>query len=285
MSSRWVLLLRVVTTLMMAVVPMAVGERAVVASPAGTGVGTGRNHAASSGVLKQASAPLLWSGRVGPEDAPEGGEPPECAEVPCDRFRLKVDLPHGTFRNPNRPGGVQVALRWFGNPAGHTLPPGVPGCCGEFDTLHLWIYKDGALIAASPGIIAVSQSAFIPEAANGWYDVWIAYDPVLQRRAGRRVRGARRSRVPARTSGPSNVCCPTWSSAARSGLPSTRRRFRSSSPSRRRDRAASSARCRRTGRRTASASTRSSPTEAAARSKSRSRSPGASRRRTATNTP
>ena len=34
------------------------------------------------------------------------------------------------------------------------LPPGVPGCCGEFDTLHLWIYKDGALVGASPGIIA-----------------------------------------------------------------------------------------------------------------------------------
>ena len=72
---------------------------------------------------------------------------------------------------------MQVALRWFGNPGGHTLPPGVPGCCGEFDTLHLWVYKDGALIASSPGIIAVSQSTFIPKPENGWYDVWIAYDP------------------------------------------------------------------------------------------------------------
>jgi len=130
-----------------------------------------------SGALTQRQRPLLWEGRVGPEDAPTGGEPVECATVACDRFRLKIDLPHGTFRNPNRPGGVQVALRWFGNPAGHTLPPGVPGCCGEFDTLHLWVYKDGALVAASPGIIAVSQSAFIPEPDNGWYDVWIAYDP------------------------------------------------------------------------------------------------------------
>lgn len=86
-------------------------------------------------------------------------------------------MPFGTFRNPHRPGGVQVAVRWFGNPAGHTLPPGVPACCGEFDTLHLWIYKDGALVAASPGIIAVSQSAFLSEPENGWYDVWIASDP------------------------------------------------------------------------------------------------------------
>ena len=129
------------------------------------------------GVLDQRALPLFWQGRVGAEDAPTGGEPPECANVPCDRYRLRIDLPHGTFQNPTRRGGVQVALRWFGNPAGHTLPPGVPGCCGEFDTLHLWVYKDGALVAASPGIIAVSQSAFLPEPENGWYDVWIAYDP------------------------------------------------------------------------------------------------------------
>lgn len=124
-----------------------------------------------TGVLDQKQRPLLWKGRMGPEDAPHGGEPVECAGVPCDHFRLKIDLPPGTFRNPNRPGGVQVALRWFGNPAGHTLPPGVPGCCGAFDTLHLFVYKDGALVAQSAGIIAVSQSAFLPEPDNGWYDI------------------------------------------------------------------------------------------------------------------
>ena len=131
----------------------------------------------AEGVLNQRARPIFWQGRVGPEDAPTGGEPAECADVPCDRFRLRIDLPHGTFQNPHRPGGVQVAVRWFGNPGPHTLPPGVPACCGEFDTLHLWIYKDGALVAASPGIIAVSQSAFMPEPENGWYDVWLAYDP------------------------------------------------------------------------------------------------------------
>jgi hypothetical protein len=149
-----------------------------VSPAADTFAAAGRGGAPSaSGVLKQARSPLFWEGRVGPEDAPTGGEPAECAAVPCDRFRLRIDLPAGTFRNPNRPGGVQVALRWFGNPAGHTLPPGVPGCCGEFDTLHLWIYKGGSLVASSPGIIAVSQSAYLPEPENGWYDVWIAYDP------------------------------------------------------------------------------------------------------------
>jgi hypothetical protein len=130
-----------------------------------------------SGALRQPSRPLLWEGRVGPEDAPNGGEPAECAAVPCDHFRLLIDLPRGTFHKPNRPGGVQIALRWFGDVAGHTLPPGVPACCGEFDTLHLWVYRDGELVAASPGIIAVAQSTFLPEPENGWYDVWIAYDP------------------------------------------------------------------------------------------------------------
>lgn len=136
-----------------------------------------KNASATRGVLRNVHQPLLWEGRVGPEDAPSGGEPPECATVPCDHFRLRLDLPHGAFNNPNRPGGVQVALRWFGNPGGHVLPPGIPGCCGEFDTLHLWVYRDGSLIASSPGIIAVSQSAFLPSPGNGVYDVWIAYDP------------------------------------------------------------------------------------------------------------
>ncbi len=130
-----------------------------------------------SGTLKTKQQTVLWSGRVGAEDAPTGGEPPECAAVPCDHYRLKVNLPVGTFNNPNHPGGLQVALRWFGNPGHHELPPGVPGCCGEFDTLNLWVYKDGVLRGSSPGIIAVSQSAYIPSPENGTYDVWIASDP------------------------------------------------------------------------------------------------------------
>lgn len=137
----------------------------------------GQELSAGAATLRNKDQTVLWSGSVGAEDAPTGGEPPECATVPCDHFKLKVKLPNGTFANPNRPGGLQVALRWFGNPGPHELPPGVPGCCGEFDTLHLWVYKDGVLRGASAGIIATSQSAFIPDAENGTYDVWIAYDP------------------------------------------------------------------------------------------------------------
>jgi len=132
---------------------------------------------AGEAILKHKHKPVLWSGSVGPEDAPTGGEPPECALVPCNHFKLQINLPRNTFSDDNRPGGVQVALRWFGNPGPHALPPGVPRCCGEFDTLHLWVYKEGELRASSPGIIAVSQSAFLPAPENGLYDVWVAYDP------------------------------------------------------------------------------------------------------------
>lgn len=120
---------------------------------------------------------VFWNGSVGAAESPVPGAPPECATVPCDHVRLEIDLPRSTFRHQDPSGGVQVALRWFGNPGPHQLPPDVPGCCGEFDTLHLFVYKDGALRAQSAGIIAVSQSAFLEAPENGTYDVWIAYDP------------------------------------------------------------------------------------------------------------
>ncbi len=111
--------------------------------------------------LKNKNQVKFWSGSVDGGEAPQPDAPPECAAVACDHVRLKLDLPNGTFNNPNRPGGVQVALRWQ----------------GEFNTLHLWVYKNDELVAASPGIIAVSQSALIPSPENGDYDIWVAYEP------------------------------------------------------------------------------------------------------------
>jgi hypothetical protein len=132
----------------------------------------------AKGTLRSVHTPLFWSGRVGPEDAPTGGEPPECQSVACDHFTLDINLPRGTFASPQRTGGVQVAIRWFGPETGpHASVPGVPPCCGEFDTLHLYVYKDGKRVAASEGIIATAQSTLIPAAENGTYTVWIAYDP------------------------------------------------------------------------------------------------------------
>ena len=125
-------------------------------------------------------------------------------------------------------------------------------------------------IASSPGIIAVSQSAFIPEPENGWYDVWIAYDPSYNvAPASSTRRSPKWSTCPGsiRSSG----CCPTSRSTARSASRSTRPRSRSSSLTRRPDRAASKVRWMKTARRRACASIRSSPTADKARSRFRLR--------------
>ena len=127
--------------------------------------------------LKNKNQTKFFNGEVAATDAPQADAPPECAAGGCDHVRVKVDLPNGTFNNPNKPGGVQIAIRWFGTTPGHTLPPGVTGCCGEFDTLNLFVYKNGVLRGQSAGILSTGQSVNIPEAEDGFYDVWIAYDP------------------------------------------------------------------------------------------------------------
>lgn len=127
--------------------------------------------------LKNKTQTKFFNGEVAATDAPKPDAPPECAAGGCDHVRVKVELPNGTFNNPNKPGGVQIAIRWFGTVPGHTLPPGVTGCCGEFDTLNLFVYKEGTLRGQSAGILSTGQSVYIPQAEDGYYDVWIAYDP------------------------------------------------------------------------------------------------------------
>ena len=63
----------------------------------------------SAATLNNPASTIFWSG-VSLRDAAPGGEVPECASVPCDRFDLTVSLPAGVWLN--KPGGVQVALRW-----------------------------------------------------------------------------------------------------------------------------------------------------------------------------
>ncbi|MGQ0641488.1 MAG: lysyl oxidase family protein [Gemmatimonadaceae bacterium] len=103
------------------------------------------------------SRPLLWSGTVQHTASP-GGQVPECAAVPCHELNLTIALPGGVWHN--KPGGVQVALRWFvfGN------------------NLKLFVYRGGTKIATSDGIIATAQSVLIPTPANGDYKIYIAYD-------------------------------------------------------------------------------------------------------------
>jgi Lysyl oxidase len=123
------------------------------------------------------SAPVFWTGTVRALEVPAEQVPIECQDTSCDHFVLEVDLPEDTFADPNLPGGVQIALRWFGDPEAFVLTEDSPGCCGERDTLHLFVYRDDVLVGASAGIIATAQSVLLAAPPNGTYDVWVAWDP------------------------------------------------------------------------------------------------------------
>jgi Lysyl oxidase len=120
---------------------------------------TPRVASSNAGTLKNISHAVQWSGSLDRDAAPSG-EVPECGSTPCDRFSLNVDLPGGVWNN--KPGGVEVALRWnivdFG------------------DNLKLYVYKQGSLIAKCDGIIASAQSVLIPNATNGNYSIYVAFD-------------------------------------------------------------------------------------------------------------
>jgi hypothetical protein len=114
---------------------------------------------AAGGTLRNPAQPVLWSGAVSRGAGPLG-EVAECSPG-CERFDLDIRLPGGVWNN--RPGGVQIAIRWAGGTFG--------------DNLRLYVYRDDTLLAKSDGIIAISQGVLIPEAADGNLRVYIAYDP------------------------------------------------------------------------------------------------------------
>lgn len=125
------------------------------------GIGTvliALNVWAADGKLVNPAQPVLWSGSVA-RNVGHVGEIPECTNG-CDRFDLDISLPHGVWNN--KPGGVQVALRWAG---------GIFG-----DNLKLYVYRDSSLIAKSDGIIAISQGILIPQATNGLIRIYVVYD-------------------------------------------------------------------------------------------------------------
>ncbi|AHG88657.1 hypothetical protein J421_1120 [Gemmatirosa kalamazoonensis] len=113
--------------------------------------------APGAATLKNTAQPVPWSGTALRDGVPNG-EVPECAAVWCDRFDLAIDLPSGAWSN--KPGGVEIAVRWsgFGN------------------NLKLYVYRGSARVAASEGIIATAQSVLLPAPANGAYRVYVAYD-------------------------------------------------------------------------------------------------------------
>jgi hypothetical protein len=112
----------------------------------------------TSGTLKNPSQALQWSGALTRDTTPPGAAP-ECAATPCDRFDLNIDLPAGIWE---KPGGVEVAVRW--------------PLVSFSDNLRLYVYRNGALIAKSDGIISSAQSVLLPQAANGLYTIYIAFD-------------------------------------------------------------------------------------------------------------
>ena len=112
---------------------------------------------AAAGTLRDPALAVRWAGTA-LRDATPSGEVPECVQNACDRFDLTVDLPAGTWQN--RPGGVQVALRWSG--AGNSLT--------------LYVYRNGVRVAASEGYVASAQSVLVPTPERGTYQVYVAYD-------------------------------------------------------------------------------------------------------------
>ena len=109
--------------------------------------------------LKNTAKPVFWNGSVSRNAGPTT-EVPECSPG-CRRFDLDVDLPPGVWNN--KPGGVQIAIRWAGGTFG--------------DNLRLYVYRGSTRIAKSDGIIAIAQSVLIPQAPNGPLRIYVAYDP------------------------------------------------------------------------------------------------------------
>lgn len=113
----------------------------------------------AGGTLKNAAQPLLWSGTVAKGSGPTT-EIPECAPG-CQRFDVTVDLPGGVWNN--KPGGVQIAIRWTGQTLGNNL--------------RLYVYRGTTLIAKSDGIISIAQGVLLREAPDGLLKVYVAVDP------------------------------------------------------------------------------------------------------------
>ncbi|MEU5725128.1 lysyl oxidase family protein [Micromonospora sp. NPDC047738] len=115
-------------------------------------------QAASPGEVKlRSDGPAsYWAGTVR-SDGPGTRQIPECRTVHCEKLRLTVALPPGTW---TRPGGVQVAIRWDGATEGG---------------LGLFVYRGQTLVAKSTAGVGTAQSVIIPSARNGSYDVYVSY--------------------------------------------------------------------------------------------------------------
>ncbi len=126
------------------------------AAPALSATASARS-AAGIAALRSPAQVVQWSGTAF-SDGAVANEIPECEGLPCDRYDLTLDLPNGVWND--KPGGVQVAVRWGGVATGLTL----------------YVYRNGVRVAASEGHVASAQSALVPTPVNGTYQVYVAYD-------------------------------------------------------------------------------------------------------------
>ena len=85
----------------------------------------------------------------------------ECEAVACRHAKLRVRLPQALR---SRPGGVQVAIRYTGGAFG--------------DSLGLYVYGAGGLVASSTGQIGTAQSVLLPKADRD-YDVYVSFNPLI----------------------------------------------------------------------------------------------------------
>jgi hypothetical protein len=100
--------------------------------------------------------PSFWTGTVS-STGPRTGNVAPCRDVHCDKLELRVNLPRNIWQ---RPGGLQVAIRWDGATEG---------------ALGMYVYRDNMLVAKSVAGVGIAQSVIIPSARNGTYFVYVSY--------------------------------------------------------------------------------------------------------------
>jgi hypothetical protein len=90
---------------------------------------------------------------------------PECQNRGCVSYNLNIDLPPSVW---SKPGAVEVAIEWLTQ--NQSLQP--------YDALSLYVKQGGQLVAASDAQVGTAQSVFLDRAADGMYQILVAYNPL-----------------------------------------------------------------------------------------------------------
>ena len=160
--------------------------------------GRGRGHQTPpGGILRNAANPLFWEGRVGPEDAPKGGEPVECAGRPLrslpseDRFAVRhLPQPESAGRRAGGAPMVRQSRRAHAAAGRARLLRRVR----HASSVDLQGRRAGRRVRRNHRGLTVGIH---PRARQRLVRRLDRLRPELQRRAGGRVRSAGRGRIPA----------------------------------------------------------------------------------------